>query len=375
MADCGSSSPLDIPPTASPAELAEKDRRVRAFLDDRGLDGVLLGTLANFAWATGGRSNRVGAATEIGPAALLLTRQGRFLVTDDVEAPRLLDEELAGQAVETLTYPWHAVDLTSAVRRVVAGRVAADVPAPGLESLWGEFAGLRWTLTAEEIDRYRWVGEHAGVAMTHALLHLRPGLSENQIAATLAEALLGFGLQPTVLLVAADERMVRYRHPLPTEKRLEQAAMLVVGARRWGLTVSLTRLVHFGEPDAELRRRHRAVAAVDDALISATRPGAVAGDVFRIGMEAYAAQGFPDEWTRLHQGGATGYVGREYRATPDTLHRVLDRQAFAWNPSITGTKSEDTILITDHGAEVLTVTPDVPHLRVGALLRPDILVR
>jgi Xaa-Pro aminopeptidase len=375
MSDSCSSPTTNAPPVAVAAERSAKEARVRAFLTEHDLEGVLLGSIANFAWVTGGRSNRVGAATEIGPAALLLTQQGRFLVTDEVEAPRLLDEELAEQAVEALTYPWHALDPAGAVRRVVDGRVAADVPALGLEPLPTEFAALRWSLTEEEIARYRWVGEHAGVAMTHVLFHLRPGLAEEQIAAMLAEALISFGLQPTVLLVAADERMALYRHPLPTGKRLERAAMLVVGARRWGLTASMTRLVQFGEPEGELRHWHRAVTAVDAAFIRATRPGQVAGDVFRAGMAGYAAQGFPNEWTRLHQGGATGYVGRDYRATPDTPHRVRDRQAFAWNPSIAGTKSEDTILVTEAGAEVLTVTPDLPHIEVEGLFRPDILVR
>src|SRR5438477_6977671 len=170
----------DTPPISSSAERAEKDHRVLGFLDEHGLDGVLLGSLANFAWITGGRTNRVGAATEIGPAALLVTRHGRFLVTDEVEAPRLLDEELADQGVEALTYPWYALDLAGAVRRVVPGRVAADVPVSGLDPLPVEFAELRWSLTGEEVARYRWVGEHAGVAMTHALFQLRPGLSEPQ---------------------------------------------------------------------------------------------------------------------------------------------------------------------------------------------------
>jgi Xaa-Pro aminopeptidase len=356
-------------------ELTEKQRRVTRFLEQHGLDGVLLGTIANFAWITGGRTNRVGSATEVGPAHILVTRQGRYLITDEVEAPRLLAEELEGQGVEALTYPWHAADPLAAARRVVGGRVAADTAVPGSEPLPTEFGELRWSLTSEEVERYRWVGEHAGVAMTHALFHLRPGLSEQQIAGMLAEALIGFGLQPTVLLVAADDRIARFRHPLPTERRLKQAAMLVVGARRWGLITSFTRMLYFGEPEAELRRRHAAVTAIDAAYLRATRPGAVAGEVFRAGMAAYAAHGFPNEWTCLHQGGATGYMGRDYRATPDTPHRVRDRQAFAWNPSLTGTKSEDTVLITAAGPEVLTQTPDLPQVEVDGLPRPDILVR
>jgi Xaa-Pro aminopeptidase len=359
----------------SAEELAEKHRRVGEFLRQHGLEGVLLATLGNFAWITGGRRNQVGATTEVGPAAILVTRDAQYLVTDEVEAPRLLQEELQGRDIGTLIYPWYQTDPAEAVRRRLPGRVAVDHTVPGLDALPPEFAELRWSLTQEEIARYRWLGEHAGLAMTLALFHLRPGLTEQQIAGMLAEMLISFGIQPTVLLVAADERMAQFRHPLSTERTVKQSAMLVVGARRWGLIASLTRLVHFGEPDAELRRRHLAVAGVDAAFMRATQPGAVAGEIFKAGMAAYAAHGYPDEWERLHQGGATGYAGREYRATPMTSHRVRNNQAFAWNPSIAGTKSEDTSLVTAAGIEVVTTTPDLPHIEVGGLVRPDILVR
>lgn len=359
----------------SPAELTEKHRRVAVFLERHRLDGVLLGSIANFSWISGGRTNRVGAATEMGAGALLVTADRRFLVADEIEAPRLLEEELAGQAVELLSYPWYAPDPAASVRQVLGGAVAADLDVPRLEPLPPEFSELRWSLTEEEIERYRWVGEHAGMAVTQALFHLRPGLTEHQIAAGLAETLGAVGLQPTVLLVAADDRIARFRHPLPTEQSLKRAAMIAVSTQRWGLTASLTRLVHFGQPDAELQRRHAAVTAVDAALIGATRPERGIEEVFRTGISAYMAHGFPDEWQRHHQGGPTGYRVREYRATPDSPHRVRDRQAFAWNPSIAGTRSEDTVLITEAGAEVLTVTPDLPQLVTEGMLRPGILVR
>jgi hypothetical protein len=51
----------------------------------------------------------------------------------------------------------------------------------------------------------------------------------------------------------------------------------------------------------------------------------------------------------------------------------------AWNPSITGVKSEDTVLVTDAGPEVLTRTGAWPQARVeldgGAVERPTILAR
>ena len=93
----------------------------------------------------------------------------------------------------------------------------------------------------------------------------------------------------------------------------------------------------------------------------------------------YARTGFAEEWKLHHQGGLIGYQGREYIAGPTDTHTVELNQAFAWNPSITGTKSEDTILVTEFGPEVMTASPDWPlqEIVVGdrALNRPDILLK
>ena len=55
-----------------------------------------------------------------------------------------------------------------------------------------------------------------------------------------------------------------------------------------------------------------------------------------------------------HQGGPCGYQGRDYLGSPTAPGVVLENQPFAWNPSITGTKSEDTILATVAGPEIIT---------------------
>ena len=60
--------------------------------------------------------------------------------------------------------------------------------------------------------------------------------------------------------------------------------------------------------------------------------------------------------------------GRDYLVTPGETRRVVENQAVGWNPSITGTKSEDTILSS---GEVLTEMKNWPVR--GS--RPDILCR
>ena len=86
---------------------------------------------------------------------------------------------------------------------------------------------------------------------------------------------------------------------------------------------------------------------------------------------AYEAAGLSGEWRLHHQGGLTGYKGREVFAVPGAETVLPSTCAVAFNPSVTGGgKSEDTVLVTDAGVEVLTRTPMLPELANG---RPAIV--
>lgn len=61
-----------------------------------------------------------------------------------------------------------------------------------------------------------------------------------------------------------------------------------------------------------------------------------------------------DEWQLHHQGGLAGYEPREILGRPGANTVVAVNQAYAWNPSIAGVKSEDTVLVTETGHEVVT---------------------
>ena len=139
----------------------------------------------------------------------------------------------------------------------------------------------------------------------------------------------------------------------------------MVTGRRQGLHASLTRMVSFEEPDAELVSRHRAVARIDARLILESQSGNRLNAVLGSGLDQYAEEGFPEEWKLHHQGGLTGYGGREIFATPRAEHRLEANQVVAWNPSITRVKSEDTVLIGTKGPEVLTMSDSWPLRTVG----------
>jgi hypothetical protein len=82
-------------------------------------------------------------------------------------------------------------------------------------------------------------------------------------------------------------------------------------------------------------------------------------------------------WKLHHQGGSIGYQNRDCRVGLHTPEVIQEDQAFCWNPSIAGTKSEDTILVTSRGPAMITQPGTFPTLGVevdgSQFTRPAIL--
>ena len=360
-------------------EVMLKRARVRAFMDQHELEGVLLTRQDSFSWYTGGGQNHVATNTEAGVAAILATRDRDYLIANNIESHRLMEEEgLAELEIEPVKFAWDCdpAEVTRQAERILTGRrYTIDTG-----SLAADLARLRYSLTPFEVERYRALGRDTAEGMAEVCRAVEPGQTEWQVGAMLAGAMWERRIVPVVVLVAADERISRYRHPIPTDNAVHGVVMLVVCGRRHGLIVSTSRLVHFGPLSEALRRKHDAVVRIDAAFIGGTLVGTPVKDVFRKGLDAYEATGFADEWRLHHQGGGTGYATRDFKGTLESAETVEPWQAFAWNPSIAGTKSEDTIIATPDGPEVLSALEDWPSVEVSGQAGPahrfaDILVR
>lgn len=364
---------------ANPDEIREKLERVRKFMQAKGLQALLLKRQANFSWLTAGGLNLVGITTEVGAASLVITEEGQFVITNNIEAPRMAAEEkLNEQGYLVQSYPWYEEREADRVAEIVgAGALGSDVPFPRAVVLTEEIARLRYSLTADEVLRYRWLGERVSAALEKTVAATQRGEKESEVVGRLCNELWKDRIDPITLMSAADERISRFRHSIPMEKKVERILMVSVNARKGGLIVSLTRFVHFGKIPPELKERYGANVWIDCMFMASTRPGVPAAEVLRKGIEAYRAKGYPEEWTLHHQGGSIGYTGRDYRCNFQTPDIVQENQAFTWNPSLTGTKSEDTILAAKGGAEMITRPILYPTLSVEAggtvFVRPDIL--
>ena len=345
-------------------EVEVKLEKVQALLAGRGLNALLIQQVTNFAWLTAGASSYINTADSLGVASLLVVPHGRYLITNNIEAPRLREEEhLDEQGWEFSISPWYqAADRVAQMTKGL--RLGTDGFYPGTEDVSTDLLHLRMNLLPQEQERLWDTSQGCAEAMNAAIHQIEPGLTEFEIAAILGGEIQRRGILPVVNLIATDQRIYSYRHPLPTSKKLERYAMLVACGRKSGLVCSITRLAHFGPMPGELRLKAEAVAQVDAVFHATTRPGRSLGDIFRAAQAKYAELGYGDEWQLHHQGGPAGYNPREAIATLDSDARVAEGQAYAWNPSITGTKSEDTLLVKPDGVEVLTEINGWPMIPV-----------
>ena len=342
------------------------EARLDAHLAENDLAAVWFARPNSFAWLTGG-DNVIDRTGDRGVAAAGYDGDGVTVVTDNIEASRLRDEEL-GEDVTVETFEWYSDGLEEAVASVSPTPAAADFDVEGFESV--DATALRQPLTDAQAAAYRSLSEETAVAVETVARGIDPADTERGVAAALRKELEARDIATPVVLVGGSERAQRYRHFTPKSEPVGDYALLSVTGTRDGLFTSTTRTVAFDPPEW-LAERTRKAMRVETSALAATqavgRDGGTASEVFAAIQAAYDGVGWDGEWQHHHQGGAAGFDGREWVATHDSDAPVVLPQGYAWNPTIRGAKSEDTHLVSEKGVETLSVTGEWPTRRVQAV--------
>jgi Xaa-Pro aminopeptidase len=359
-------------------EVSAKLELMRQTLAETETQAIRLRGTDWFAWATAGASHTVLLTSETGVAEVLVTTQDAWILTDEIEAQRLKDEELPPNFQVHIS-PWaESAERETFVREVTdGGKVLSDKPILGIEQpLPAALQNRKQVLMASELERYRQIGLKASQAITEVLTAAEPTWTEYQLAGAGAEALWARGLHPAVTLVAGERRLPLYRHATPTGEKIGRQAMLVFCARGYGLYANLTRFVSFGNLSDENAELHRHVREIEAVTLNLSQPGTALDAIYHALAQTYAQHGFAHAIREHHQGGTTGYLAREIVATPTATDTLVAGMAVAWNPSIPGAKVEDTFVIIEDGKlENLTFDPNFPNLEIEGRLRPVPLVK
>lgn len=338
--------------------------RIREWLDRRGYDGVILGRRDNYAWVSGGAKNHVLSSTEDGVAYYMISQDAVKLMADSSDLARMSAEQDPLKA-EAFLVPWYE-SAQEHMRRMFQGKVyVSDTGIAGTENVQEELTELRMKLSERELERYRKTGHLCAQIVEEVCREALPGDTEEGVACKLKCRCIENGISPDCVLVGADERILSYRHPMPTEKKIEKSLMVVLGGEKYGLNISITRMVSFVPVSEETRRRYEKTRYIFACMQMMMRDGKTYGEYFKEVQALYREAGYEEEWKMHHQGGPTGYGCREYVALPGMDKRMQAGQAYAWNPTIQGTKCEETTYLGRQGIETFTRTESWPRTAVS----------
>lgn len=360
----------------------ERVQLLRKFFKQRGFDGILLSRCDNFSWFTFGARNHITLNTEVGAAHILVNDESVYIFTDNIERKRIEKEELHEDLlseIEFAEYIW-SKNMIDVLKPFIAGKkIVSDTGMLQTTDLKNEIKTLRFVMSEIELEQYTNLGRICDEVLNKEMKELKPDMTELEVHGIVYKSLAKNGIEPIFVMVSGEESAKLYRHNLPRNVRLGKKVFVSICARKRGLVVSATRSVLF-ERDKNLLDQHKQNCYIDAIAISNSKPGVKLNYVFEKIKQAYTEVGKPYEWMLHHQGGLAGYNAREIIANEFTDYELSIGNVLAWNPTITGTKSEDTIALTKEGMKIISYleNSDWPYVEFkmdGILIkRPDLIV-
>ena len=347
------------------AEIEVKVANLRADMAEKGWDAIYISKSEHFAWITAGGDNIVTRYVEGGICAILITKTGRYFICNNIETKRMLVEEhLAELGFEEKSCYWFENITMSTIHDLIGdAKFGADIPLPGAEDADGVLLEREKVLCDNEIARYLQMGKIFSKTIESYIATVRPGDTEIKIAGGLAAAMWEAGLEPVLFLVATDHRIYDYRHPIPTSKKLEKFLMISCNARYKGLITKITRMAYFGDLPAELKEQYEKTVHIENVMADATKPGVDDIELFELSKKLYAEAGCPEMWKVHHQGGPQSYTNGFYLMNQDVHGVVKLNEVYGYNPSITGTKTEDGFIVTEDGPIFATYPVTFPAIK------------
>jgi len=327
-------------------EFRDRVKSLRELMAARSASALLLSKCCNFSWFTFGARSHITLNSTEGEASILITGDRVYMITNNIEKQRIqeieLDESLLGE-FGFLEYSWFE---PSGEKRlldsVVNGKLISDTGRYSSEYV--DITPMRSVLSETEIDTYKALGRECDEIFSLIVPDLNRHMTELEVQGLFYRAMAERDIEPVLTLVFSEESSLSYRHNLSRDVRLGKRGFASICARKRGLIISSSRSFLFEASD-DIRRQHEQNCLIDAKVIGCSKPGVKLSQVFERLVEAYETAGRAGEWKLHHQGGTAGYLPREVIANLKSDIVLQIGNAVAWNPTIRGTKSEDTVLV------------------------------
>lgn len=223
--------------------------------------------------------------------------------------------------------------------------------------------GVRGVKLPEEVARLRRAAEITEEAIHSGIDAARVGMSETDLQLVVASHLAAHGMTPRFVVATVGERSAYSDTPASPEQRVGPGDLIRfdVGGLYDGYWSDLGRTAVVGEPAPLQSSRYEAILAGEAAQLELARPGVPVADVFDAAV-ATVERGGLAPYRRHHCGHGIGLDVYEPPIINGDSDRVLEAgmvfcfetpyYELGWG----GMMVEDTLVITESGCELLSVS-------------------
>lgn len=343
--------------------------KITAQLPEHGLDAMLVTSAPGERYAVGFE----------GEGWVLVSRDGARYSTDGryIEAAR--QQVTGAEIVLTERGQSHLALAREEIRRrglkrvgFESGRVSADELGRWKDSLpcelvaaQGLLDGLRAVKDEEELARMRQAQRITDEAFREILNFIRPGLTEQEVAARLVYELLRRGGRRVsfdpIVAAGANGSMP---HAVPGETVIQPGMFVTMdfGCVYEGYCSDMTRTVAVGQPTDEMERVYHTVLEAQRAGIAAARAGVTGSEVDRAARQAIQQAGYGSFFS--HSFGHS--LGLEIHESPNAspseqtvfpAGAVISAEPGIYLPGHFGVRIEDVLVLREGGCEDITQAP------------------
>ena len=229
----------------------------------------------------------------------------------------------------------------------------------------GVLAPLRMAKDAAEIDVLRTAG--AAIDRVHARVPqlLRPGRTEAQVAADIAEAIVAEGHSEAAFIIVGSGPNGADPHHECSERVLQAGDIVVVdigGPVEPGYNSDCTRTYSLGEPAGEIAQQYAVLQRAQSAAVAAVRPGVSAQSVDAAARDVLTEAGLGEYFVHRTGHGIGLSVHEEPYIVAGNEQRLAEGMAFSVEPGIYipgrwGARIEDIVIVTADGASPVNTRP------------------
>ena len=199
--------------------------------------------------------------------------------------------------------------------------------------------------------------------MSAAFEALRPGITEDELAAIIRDGYKSHGARTEFISVCFGEDGAFPHHTSGSRAlRPDDAVLLDIGGRSEGYPSDMTRVGTFGKAPEEFDAVWSIVDRAVEAALAAAKPGNPAKAVDQAAREVITAAGYGDRFPHRTGHGLGIDVHEEPYMTGTSERPIEVGNVFSIEPGIYlpghfGIRLEEIVIVREHGAEILSELP------------------